>query len=125
MPYRSRTYKPGDPILAADETEISAEVERLGTIYGSTGIVVSGQAIVLDLPEAIYIKLTTTASSDGGYAWKEVLPGPLGTWIDSGRTGSASADPAFEMGTKLTTLTAGDTVYEARRAETTGEWIFT
>jgi hypothetical protein len=124
MSYRSKTYRPGDRVVAREETEISREVERIGQIRGSAGVLVRDGAIALDLPERIYIRLTSSANGDGGYAWKEVLPAALGTWIDSGRTGSASADPAYERGTKLTTLTAGDTVYEAMRAETTGEWLF-
>ena len=124
MSYRARTYKPGDRILARDETEISAEVARLGQLQGSTGIGVRSGVFSLDLPEKIYIKLTSTANANGAYAWKEVLPAALGTWVDSGRVGSQASDPAYERGTRLATLTAGNTVYEACRAETTGEWIF-
>lgn len=124
MSYRARTYRPGDRILARDETEISAEVARLGQLQGSTGIGVRNGTLALDLPERIYIKLTSTANANGAYAWKEVLPAALGTWVDSGRVGSQSGDPCYERGTRNASLTVDGKVYQAIRAETTGEWIF-
>jgi hypothetical protein len=125
--YRSKTYRPGDPISSQDRTERSREVERLGWIAGSGGILTrdhtGGRSIALDLPDCTYIRLTSSANGDNAYAWKEVLPADLGTWVDSGRTGTASADGAFERNAN-DTLASGDRVYRACRAQTTGEWIF-
>lgn len=126
-PYRKRTYKPGDPIFASERNARAEAVRRLGYLSGAGGILTregtSGRTLALELPECTYVKLTSAADSNGGYAAKEVLPAALGTWTDSGRTMTLAADPAYERNHNVA-LTAGDRVYRACRAETTGEWIF-
>lgn len=122
--FAPRTYRKGDVLRAADENAANAEIARLSRLAGSAGVVVRGTGVAVLLPERIYIKLTSTANGSGAYAWKEVLPAPVGTWIDSGRTGTQANDPAYERGTRDASLAANSTVYEAERAVTTGEWLF-
>ena len=126
-PYLPRKYRPGDPILAADRNARNEAIARAGRLAGSDGLVVregaSSRQIALDLPECTDIKLTSSANGNGGYGAKEVLPAALGTWVDSGRVMPQGSDPAYERN-KNTSLTSGDRVYRACRAETTGEWIF-
>lgn len=117
-------YRKGDVLKASDENAANAEIARQSRLTGSAGVVVRGGSVAVLLPERIYIKLTSSANANGAYAWKEVLAAPLGTWIDSGRTGTQADDPCYERGTRLASLTSGATVYEAERAATTGEWIF-
>ncbi len=121
------TRRRGDPITASDRNVRDAALARNGRMTGSAGIGVregrSGRSLVLTLPETAHVKLTTTANGDGGYGAKEVLAGPLGTWIDAGRTMPQSGDPCYERNHNVS-LPAGSRVYLARRAATTGEWIF-
>lgn len=123
--FEPRALRKGDVLRAEDENAANREIARLSALTGSAGVVVRGTAVAVLLPERIYIKLTSTANGSGAYAWKEVLPAPLGTWIDAGRTGTQAGDPAYERGTRNASLAANDTVYEAERAPTTGEWLFT
>lgn len=126
-PYIPRKYRPGDPILAADRNSRNEAIARADRLTGSEGIIVregaSSRQIALDLPECTDIKLTTSANGNGGYGAKEVLPAALGTWMDSGRVMPQGSDPAYERDHNVS-LTAGDRVYRACRAATTGEWIF-
>jgi len=122
--FTPKTYRKGDVLKADDENAANAEIARQSRLTGSAGVVVRGTSVAVLLPERIYLKLTGTANGSGAYPWKEVLPAPLGTWADSGRTGTQSGDPCYERGTRNASLTSGDTVYEAERAATTGEWIF-
>lgn len=119
--------RPGDPITAADRNARNAAILRGARMSGSGGIGVRegtlGRSLVLTTPETAYIKLTTTANSDGGYGAKEVVATPLGTWIDAGRIMPQSGDPVYERNHNVS-LSSGDRVYLARRAATTGEWIF-
>ncbi len=122
--FAPKTHRKGDVLRAEDENAANAEIARQSRITGSAGVVVRGGSLAVLLPERIYIKLTSGANANGAYAWKEVLPAPLGAWIDAGRTGTQAGDPAYERGTRDGTLTSGNTVYEAERAAATGEWLF-
>ena len=124
MSWRGKTYRPGDVIKAADENSACEEIARQARVSCGAGLAVRSGAITVVRPERIYLKLTSSANANGGYSWKEVLPAALGTWVDSGRTGSSSVDPAYERSKRDASLTSGATVYEAERAACTGEWIF-
>ena len=117
----------GDPITADDRNARDAALARNGRLSGTGGLVVregsANRSLALITPETANIKLTTTANGDGGYGAKEVLGAAAGTWIDSGRTMPQSGDPCYERNHNVS-LVSGDRVYLARRAATTGEWIF-
>lgn len=122
-----RSSRPGDPVTAAGRNARNAAILRAGRLSGNGGIVAregaSGRSLALTTPEVASVKLTTTANGDGGYGAKEVLGAAAGTWIDSGRTMPQSGDPCYERNHNVS-LASGDRVYLARRAVTTGEWIF-
>lgn len=101
------------------------EVRRGGLLRPGAGIVARqfghGRTIArINEFERTWIKLTGTYSA--GYPWKEVVRSG-GAWVDTGRTGSSAADPAFELNDD-TTLTSGNTVYWAQRSVFSGDWVF-
>jgi hypothetical protein len=113
----------GDTLTAEGENAGNQEIARVGRLTGGPGMIVRGGAAWIDTNKPFYIKLTSTANGSGGYAWKEVYGAPLGTWADSGRVGSASADPAYERNHDVGLAVDGK-VYLADRNEQTGEVIF-
>lgn len=128
MPFLPKDPRRGDPIRAALAAEQDAEIVRLGRVKAGPGMVCrtgpSGSSFALDLPERIYIRLTSSADGTGAYAWVQVYHAHALSWtVSADRTGGRADDPAFERGGS-TTLAGGDPVYEARRCLTSGEWIF-
>lgn len=128
MPFNPAEYSPGDPVKAADVNDQNAEIRRLGLARGSEGITVRGGAgsrqYSIELPEAMFVKLTSSAGANGSYSWAEYAHSSPNTWTATGLTGSTSSDPAYEVQTGDATLTAGSTVYEARRACCDAAWLF-
>lgn len=111
--------KDGDPLEPIHFNAIYDELRRWRKLSAAAPLAVDGAdgdggpVVYLTGVPPFFIKLTATYAS--GYAWKEVLIGPYYSVGDANVTGSpAKGNAAFERQTGDTTLTAGDTVYEAR-----------
>lgn len=125
MPSSLPPVRPGDPFSARDRNRVIEAVRRGGLLRTGAGLVArqfgNGRGIArINEFERTRIKLTGGYSA--GYPWKEVVRSG-GGWVDTGRTGSAALDPAFELNDD-TSLTSGSTVYWAQRSVTSGQWIF-
>lgn len=80
-------------------------------------------AVVITDEEDLYFRITSVGASPRRYAWREVLHDrATGAWSLGNRTGGLTDDPAFEI--NGATLAAGSTVYRARRARSSGVWLF-
>lgn len=84
-----------------------------------------GDVIQVDIPEAMYIRLTAkdTGNTPIRYAWKEVSRLANGTWLNTTRTGNSTADYAMELN-NANLSTSDDYIYRAERSPSTGEWLF-
>jgi hypothetical protein len=119
---------PGDIPTSAAENALNAELQRLGGVRGSGGLVIrqgaGGLAIARIPADVLDARLTSSANGNGGYSWAEVYHSPPNSWATTGRSGSNSLDPAYERRTGNNTLSAGSKVYTMRRSPTSGAWLF-
>lgn len=110
-------FQRGERLTAAKLNDVVNAIRpvRAG---GRAGIM--GDAIVSDETETAYIRVTGRTGAN--YSWTEVYRTPNGTWANGTRSGNATYDWAIERNNA--TVTAGLTVYEAKRSPDTSEWIF-
>lgn len=99
-------WRPGRPLTRRRINQLVEHANALGSITGGPGIEVTrtsrGVSIALGNPAAVIPQAGTfaariTGSSNGAHAWEEVMPS-AGSYIGKtgGRSGSTSADPAYE-----------------------------
>lgn len=82
----------------------------------------NGDAVFTD-EEEICFRITAVGTSPTRYGWQEVVHDKFtGAWTLGPRTGGVDSDPAYEANGEV--LTAGDTVYRARRSRSSGAWLF-
>jgi hypothetical protein len=110
-------FQRGERLTAAKLNEV-VDMIRPVRAGGRVGLV--GDAIVSDETDTTYMRITGRTGAN--YSWVEVYRTPNGTWSNTTRTGNATYDWAVERNNA--TVSAGQTVYEARRSPDTSEWIF-
>lgn len=110
-------FQRGERLTAAKLNDVVQSIRPV-RVGGRAGLM--GEAIVSDETDSTYIRVT--GRTGGKYAWVEVYRTPNGTWSNTTRTGNATYDWAVERNNA--TVSAGTTVYEAKRSVDTSEWIF-
>lgn len=111
-------FQRGERLTAAKLNDVVQSIRPV-RVGGRAGLM--GDTIVSDETDSTYIRVT--GRTGGKYAWVEVYRTPNGTWANTSRTGNATYDWAVERNN--VTVSAGSTVYEAKRSVDTSEWIFT
>lgn len=111
-------FQKGERLTAAKLNDVVQSIKPV-RVGGRAGLM--GDTIVSDETDSAYIRVT--GRTGGKYAWVEVYRTPNGTWANTTRTGNATYDWAVERNNA--TVSAGSTVYEAKRSVDTSEWIFT
>jgi hypothetical protein len=129
MPQDFPELQDGDQLEPWHLNVIYDELRRLRLLKGAGTLQVNqprsgGPPVIEDVSiQPFYIQLTGAYSS--GYPWKEVMIGPTRGVADAGVTGdSAHGDPAYELQSGDTTLTADGTVYQAWRSPASNEVLF-
>lgn len=132
LPPHIPPIRPGQVIGARWLNRLISTVERTTRLSGNAQTQVistpAGYNLRGIVPAEIFAELTSTANSQGGYSWKEVVRAN-GQWMETGRTGGNDPtqdnfDPTYERRTMDTTLDASGAIYRMRRAPTSGEWMF-
>jgi hypothetical protein len=111
-------FQRGERLTAAKLNDVVSSIRPV-RVGGRAGLM--GDTIVSDETDSAYIRVT--GRTGGKYAWVEVYRTPNGTWANTSRTGNTTYDWAVERNNA--TVSAGSTVYEAKRSVDTSEWIFT
>jgi hypothetical protein len=119
-PYRKRKKgddRPADDNRQADEIfGLSAEVDALWTALAE-----------LDVPQKLRVRLTGTDTDDGGnlvYTGILVKPDPYGTWADTDREFTVSADPIYEANGAEDVPADGSLVVEVQPGGGGNYWLF-
>lgn len=114
-------FRPGQRITR-DELNRKLSAAPASRVSGPRVNSRRGETVITD-EEEIYLRITGVGSSPTRYAWREVLHDRFtGVWSLGNRTGDTTGDPAFEINGAV--LTAGDTIYRAKRARSSGVWVF-
>lgn len=119
-------FRPGQALTAKDLNAIKLELIRLGKVIAAPPLHVSDDAngFRFDLDGGIGFPIKLTSGGTGGkYAWTEQVPAASGTWTAGPRSGTTSADPAYETNGN-TTIAANTIILRAYRARETGELRF-
>ncbi len=112
MTRRPDKPKKGDPILADHISYLYEMLEEIGEINVVPPLMYSGDTIYL-AEEPGFWAVIDGAPSAGKYPWTEQIPAPSGGWTDGVRSGTTSANYAYEF--NGSTATISDKIVWMRR----------
>lgn len=118
--FRGKEFHARERLGAGDLSAFFAELQRLGQVSVRAPMQLADDATGLrfgvDLPERIWIKLTS-GGTGGKYAWTRQVAASGGTWAahPSGQTGTTSADPAYETNANASVTLSPNPVVRAWR----------
>jgi hypothetical protein len=94
---------PGLPILADHILYIYDLLEKAKVSVVPPLFLDEDGGIFVDESPGIWVTLGANAS--GAYAWQEIYATPMGGWANAVRSGTTTADPAYELNGNMTDLT--------------------
>jgi len=122
-------FRAGQVLTVRAMNALLTEVERLGKINASPPLSCvdsqGGLAFALDQREIWWIQLTS-GGTGGKYAWTRKIADTSGTWSahPDGRTGTTSADPAYEINANATVDISTTPIVPAWRDPATNDLRF-